>query len=167
MVIRFRSRHLRATLYNMAVTELTTLGWVTTPINFGAQPVTVLDYQPDERNEPVMQNTVAVSLGDILADVDEELGSLGGGLRSAWVPVFIDVYMSEQAISDAICDDLRGIFDTHVFPLVDQITGLPSSEQIDIEEVRGPDRPAGATSADQFKRYWRIVRLGVRLYYNT
>ena len=173
MAIRHRSRHLRATLFHKVIDDLTTLGWVTAPVNFGADPVTVLDYQPDERQQAVVKNTVAVSLGDVVNDVDEELGASGGGLRSAFIPVFIDVYMAEQALADAICDDLRDIFDNQIFPLIDQVTGAPSVDpltalpnaQIEIEEVLGPDRPAGAAAADQFKRYWRIIKLGVRLYY--
>lgn len=167
MALRHRSRHLRATFYNKVVADLTTLGWVTGPINFGGTAVTVIDYQPDERNEPIVTNTVAVSLGDVVNDVDEELGAQAGGLRSAFYPVFIDVYMIEQALSDAICDDLRDMFDNAIFPLINQITGSDSGETIEIEEVRGPDRPAAAAGADQFKKFWRIMRLGVRLYYQS
>ena len=160
---RFRSRHLRATMFNMISTELTALGWITPPINFNADPITVIDYQPDERGEILAGNTVAVSLGDVVNDVDEEIGA---GLRSAFYPVFVDVYMATQALSDAVCDDVRAIFDTQYFFLVDQITGLPTTEQIEIDQVIGPDRPAGSASLEQFKKYWRIMRIGTRLYYN-
>lgn len=164
--IRHRSRHLRATLYNMLADQLDDLGWISTPINFSADPVTVVDYQPDERNEPVTKNTVAISLGNGLNDEDMELGGATGGLRSGWYPVFIDVYMAEQALTDAICDDIRDIFDSQLFPLINQITSAPSAEQIEVEEVLGPDRPAGTFAAEQFKRYWRVMKLGVRVYYN-
>lgn len=167
MPLRHRSRHLRATMYNKVKTDLATLGWVNAPINFNGTPVTVVDYQPDERNEPVLVNTVAVSLGDVVNDVDEELGAQAGGLRSAFYPVFIDVYMVEQALSDALCDDIRAIFDNAIFPLVDQVTGTDSGETIEIDEVRGPDRPVNIASADPFKRFWRIMRLGTRLYYQS
>lgn len=175
MPIRHRSRHLRATLFNKLSTELDTLGWVTTPVNFGAAPLTLLDYQPDERGEIVTTNTVAVSIGDVVNDTDEELGCESGGLRSAWYPVFVDVFMADQALSDAVCDDVRDIFDQQVFPLVDQITGTvldlahtADPVTIDIEEVLGPDRPiAGNGSIEQFKRYWRIMRLGCRVYYQS
>lgn len=168
MGIRHRSRHLRATLFNKLTTELDACGWITPPVNFVSTPVTVVDYQPDERGEPVSRNTVALSLGNVTGDSDEELGAREGGLRSGWYPVFIDVYMAEQALADAICDDIRAIFDTQVFPLVNQITGAPSAEQIDVEEVLGPDRPPGAgVGGDQFKKYWRVMKMGVRVYYNT
>jgi hypothetical protein len=165
--LRHRSRHLRATIFHKVQTNLVTLGWVNAPINFGSAPVTVVDYQPDERNEAVKTNTVAVSLGDVVNDADEELGAQAGGLRSAFYPVFVDVYMAEQALSDAICDDIRDIFDAAIFPLVDQIDGTDSGERIEIEEVIGPDRPTGLNAADPFKRYWRVMRLGVRLYYQS
>lgn len=168
MVIRHRSRHLRATLVNMLTDGLDDAGWISSPVNFGTHAITVLDYQPDERGEPINKNTVSLSIGDVNNDVDEELGASDGGLRSAFYPVFIDIYAEEQALADAICDDVRDIFDTQVFPLVNQITGAPSAEQIDVEEVLGPDRPPGAgVGGDQFKKYWRVMKMGVRVYYNT
>ena len=170
MAIRHRSRHLRATMHNRLFDHLTLLGWIPTrlpdssltPVNFGADPIVVLDYQPDERGEIITTNTVAVSIGDVINDVDEELGA---GLRSAWYPVFVDVYMATQALSDAVCDDVRDIFDNQVFPLVNQIDQTDTDEQIEIDEVIGPDRPPAGGAADQFKRYWRVMRIGTRLYY--
>lgn len=168
MPIRHRSRHLRATLAGKLTAELAALGWISAPVNFSTDPVVVVDYQPDERGEAISKNTVALSLGNAVADIDEELGARDGGLRSGWCPVFIDVYMAEQALSDAICDDIRGIFDSQVFPLVNQITSAASTELIDVEEVLGPERPSAAAAAgDQFKRYWRVMKLGVRVYYNS
>lgn len=166
-VIRHRSRHLRATLFNKLRDDLDALGWISAPINFGTDPVTLVDYQPDERDEPIAKNTVAITIGDTLNDSDEELGAADGGLRSGWCPVFLDVYMAEQALTDAMCDDIRDIFDSQVFPLINQITGAESAEQIEVEEVLGPDKPGAIHGADQFKRYWRVMRLGVRLFYNS
>lgn len=165
--LRHRSRHLRATIYNKVLADLTSLGWVDSPVNFDTTAVTVIDYQPDERNEAVKANTVAVSLGDVVNDVDEELGAQAGGLRSAFYPVFIDVYMAEQALSDAICDDIRDTLDNAIFPLVNQIDNSDSGEKVEIEQVIGPDRPAGLNAADPFKRYWRVMRLGARLYFQS
>src|SRR5512140_2546048 len=172
-MLRHRSRHLRATLFNKVVADLPTLGWITAPVNFGAAPIRVIDYQPDERGEMITGNTIAISLGDVINDEDEELGAgkysdrTGGGLRSAWYPVFVDVFMADQALCDAVCDDIRAIFDTKVFPLVNQIDGTDAAEMIDIEEVLGPDRPGSGASLEQFKKFWRIMRLGVRLYYQA
>lgn len=166
MVLRHRSRHLRATLYNKTRTDLDTLGWITPPVNFGTNPITVIDYQPDERGEIITDNTVSVSIGDVTNDQDEELGAAVGGLRSAWYPIFIDVYMATQALTDAVCDDIRDSYDNQTIPLIDQITGQPSDLTIEIEEVIGPDRPViGIGTIEAFKRNWRIMRLGCRVYY--
>jgi hypothetical protein len=172
MALRHRSRHLRATLYNKTRADLDDLGWISAPVNFGATPITVIDYQPDERGEIVATNTVAVSIGDVTNDEDAELGAAVGGLRSAWYPVFIDVYMATQALTDAVCDDIRDIYDNDFFPLIDQITGQPCDGNdgrpaitIEIEEVIGPDRPTAGASIEAFKKYWRIMRLGCRVYY--
>lgn len=167
MATRHRSRHLHASLFAKLTDELTALGWVMPPIQFGTDPVTLVDYQPDERVERIEKNTVAVTLGESPTDVDEELGALVGGARSAFYPVFIDVYMREQALTTAICDDIRDIFEAQVFQMTDFITGLDAPETVEIEEVVGPERPAAQVGAEQFKRYWRIMRLGVRLYYQT
>lgn len=167
MALRHRSRHLRATIYNKVKSDLTALGWVNVPVNFDTNPVTVIDYQPDERNEAIKSNTVAVSLGDVVNDKDEELGAEAGGLRSGFYPVFVDVFMAEQALADAICDDLRDMFDCAIFPLVNQITQIDSGEKIEIESCMGPDRPGTLNAGDPFKRYWRVMRLGVRLYYQS
>lgn len=166
--IRFRSRHLHATLVKYVRIHLDTQGWITAPVNFDTQPCTVIDYQPEERNTLVQNNTVAVTLGDFSTDEDEEMGALGGGLRSAPYVVFVDVYMAEQALSVAICDDIRDMFlDLHL-PLVNQLTGLavPGTD-IDIEFVDGPEKPPAAVGAEQFKKYWRIMRLHARLYYSS
>ncbi len=164
--IRFRSRHLHATFVQKIRTEFTTLGWITPPINFGTHPVTLIDYQPDERGSQINQNTVAVSLGDYGVDEEEELGAYNGGLMSALYPVFVDVYMAEQALSYAICDDIRDTFENISLDLVNQIdsTVVPNT-RIEVEGVNGPDRPPAQVGAEQFKRYWRAMRIDARLYY--
>lgn len=167
MALRHRSRHLRATFKNKVQADLDTLGWISAPRNFNADPITVLDYAPSERAQIITTNTVAVSLGDVINDEDEELGAQVGGLRSAWYPVFVDVYMATQAEADAVCDDVRDMFENQGFYLVDQATGLPTTQLIEIEEVLGPDKPAGGQSINQFQQYWRVMRIGARLYYQT
>lgn len=166
-LLRHRSRHIHATVYNHLRTELGLIGWINPPINFGTEAVTLVDYQPEERGERIERNTVAVSLGDVPADREEELGARTGGLLSGLYPVFIDVYMADQPLSVAICDDIRDIFQMAYLPVVDQVTGDPSDYVIDVEEVLGPQRPNAQIGAEQFKRYWRIMRLAARVYYNS
>ncbi len=166
--IRFRSRHLHATLVAIARTQLNTLGWITPPINFGAGAVTVIDYQPDERGTVIASNTIALSLGDFDGDDDEELGAAVGGVRSAMYRVYVDVYMAEQALTLAVCDDVRDIFVDQAFDLIDQITGSPVPDtRIAIEEVAGPQRPPNIVRAETFKHFWRTMRLDARLFFLT
>lgn len=166
--LRFRSRHLHATLYHHLKVRLDELGWVTPPINFGTGAVTTIDYQPDERNVQIKHNTVAISLGNYSSDEDEELGAALGGARSAPYQVFVDVYMAEQALSLAICDDIRDIFTDLYLPVIDQITdSVAPNTYLEIAGVHGPEKPAAAASAEQFKRYWRTMRLDTRMYFNT
>lgn len=164
--IRFRSRHLHATIFDFTQAGLDALGWITLPINFGTDPVTLIDYQPDERLQQIQHNTVAVSLGDYESDEDEELGASLGGARSANYAVFVDVYMAEQALSQAICDDVRDLFTDQSLYLVDQITQLATSDLIQVENIDGPARVPGG-SADQFRRHWRAMRLDCRLFFQS
>lgn len=168
--IRFRSRHLHATFYDYVQSQLVALNWITVnpgdPVNFGTESVTMIDYQPDERLEQIKQNTVAVSLGDYPSDEDEELGAAIGGVRSAPYEIYIDAYMAEQALSLAICDDIRDIFTDKFLHLVDQINMIETENLIEVETIHGPERIPG-TAADQFKRHWRAMRLDVRLYFQS
>lgn len=164
--IRFRSRHLHATFFTHTKDALTALGWINPPVNFGTTPITMIDYQPDERSEQIKNNTVSVSLGDYAEDDDEELGATHGGVRSALYPVWIDVYMSEQALSLAICDDIRDMYTDVTLTMIDQITMSATTFPIEVETIDGPARIPGAT-ADQFKRHWRAIRLDARLYFQT
>lgn len=165
--IRFRSRHLHKTFVTQLTSDLDDAGWISPPVNFGAKAITIMDFQPDERSAPIEHNTVAVSLGDYQSDQDEEIGALGGGLRSALYRVFVDVYMSEQSYSLAICDDIRDIYTDRSMPLIDQITLAPVPTcVIEVQEVLGPERPAGS-GIDPFRRYWRTMRVDALLYFQS
>jgi hypothetical protein len=165
--IRFRSRHLHASFVDYVRAGLDQRGWITPPVNFGARPVTLIDYQPDDRNTQIQHNTISVSLGDYDQDEDEELGAAMGGLRSALYQVFIDVYMQEQALSLAICDDVRDMFQDRFITLIDQITLAPVlNTTIEVDSVVGPDKPS-AGPADQFRKYWRTMRIDGRLFFQT
>jgi hypothetical protein len=164
--IRFRTRHLHATFYNHVRLNLATLGWVSAPVNFGALPLNFMDYQPDERAAQIKYNTLAVSIGDYSNDDDEELGATGGGLRSASYDVYMDVYMEEQALSLALCDDIRDLYTDFSMPLVDQINQqVVPNTLIEIEAINGPERPG--SGPDQFRKYWRTMRLEVVLFFQS
>lgn len=164
--IRFRSRHLHATFYNQLRADLTALGWVNAPVNFGAAPLTFMDFPPDERATQIKQNTVAVALGDYDSDDDAEVGAAGGGLRKAEYHVFIDVYMEEQSLAHALCDDVRDIYTDYSCDLINQITGQPvPNVRIEVEEIVGPERPS--SGPDVFQRYWRTMNLLVIVYFQS
>ena len=163
---RFKLRNAHATIANFVTTELAALGWVTAPINFSATPVTVIDFQPDERGIEILKNTVAVSIGDVDDDTDEELGAATGGLWSLYVPTFVDVYMEKQSLSVAICDDIRDIFFNQETNLINQATGVAvTGATIQFDQVIGPHGPTGAPN--DFRRYWRIMRIGSRIFYQS
>lgn len=165
-MIRFRSRHLHATIVQHMRTQLDVLGWISPPVNFSTAPCVVLDYQPDERGTTIATNTVSVTLANYTWDVDEELGASNGGLRSAPYVLLVDVYMAEQALAIAITDDVRDIFTDTTLPLIDQVSATPVlNTAIEIERVDGPEKPPAALGAEQFKKYWRVMQLNTRLYY--
>ena len=68
---RHKTRLLHATMFKTISDGLTSLGWVNAPVNFGAQSFTLIDYQPQERGEEIIKNTVAVSLGDVDYESEE------------------------------------------------------------------------------------------------
>jgi hypothetical protein len=165
---RFRSRHLHATFYKQFIVDMSDLGWTTGAINFGAAPITIIDYQPEDRQETIKKNTVAVSLGNYGADEDEELGATGGGLRSALYNIFIDVYMAEQALAIAVCDDIRDIYTDLSMPLINQINGVPEPNTlIEVDTILGPERPGGGAGSDTFRKHWRVMRVDGRLFYQS
>jgi hypothetical protein len=165
---RFRSRFVHATIVDATKTALDQLGWLNAPINFDTAPIRVLDYQPDERGEKVNVNTVAVTLGDVPADADEELGAAVGGLRSASYPIWCDIYMQEQALSVAVADDLRDTFSDLALQLEDKIHGgFVSGVIIHVEDIIGPERPPSANTNDTFKKFWRVLHFSAVLYFNT
>jgi hypothetical protein len=65
--MRFRQRHVHATIYKYLSDSLGELGWYGTlipsgPTNFGAAPVVIMDYEPQQAGETPAPNTVAVSI---------------------------------------------------------------------------------------------------------
>jgi hypothetical protein len=166
--LRFRTRAVHATLVDEVKHSLESLGWITPPINFGLDPITVVDYQPDERGERIATNTVAITLGDVPVDEDEELGAAVGGLRSVDFPVFFDIYMAEQPLSIAVADDLVAYFTDNALAVKDVVNDtIADGVSLVIEDVAGPRRPPAAAAGEAFKKHWRVVELTAVLYFNT
>lgn len=161
--LRHRSRHMIGTVRSQLVTGLTTTGWITPPINFGAAAVTIIDHVPADRINQIAPSTVAISLGESPGDNEEELG----GLMGAFYPVFIDSWMDTESYGIAFCDDVRDIFQFQAFNLVDQTTGAPAAGwMVEVEEVLGPEKLSAFVGAQVFKTHWHTMRLGCRVYYN-
>lgn len=156
--LRHRQRYVHSTLVDVVRQGLTEFGWVNAPTIFSALPVTVLDYQPDDRGEAIAANTVVVSMGDEFADEPEELGA---GLQSASTPVFVDIYGEQQAIAVAIAGDVKMLLKDRYLPVRDwSQPGAPAipGMQIEMENTVGPERPQASIGAENFKRYWRVIK---------
>lgn len=173
--IRFRTRFVHATIYDVVRAGLGSLGWTTGTgnttgmVNFDTDPVKVIDYQPDERGERINVNTIAVTMGDVPATTEEELGAAEGGLNSISYRIYLDVYMQETSLAIALCDDLRDMFEGLTLQLEDKINGGFVPDVVcSIDQVVGPERPpSGAQSTEPFKRSWRVVYLDTLLYFNS
>jgi hypothetical protein len=165
--IRFKHRVIHQALYRLIEDGLTDLGWVTPPVNFATTPLTFVDYQPDERGRAIAANTIAITTGDEGEDSGEELGWDFGGLQSVSIPVFVDIYGEEQAISVAIASDVKSILKNYNAPLL-SYDNTDTGAQLTIETVLGPERPLAAASAggENFKRYWRVVKGMTVTYFN-
>lgn len=155
--LRFRQRHVHRTIAAYIESALAELGWVVPPVNFGTVPVTFIEIQPDENGEKVAPNTVAITLGDEPADEDLEMGN---GLQGLDLPVFVDIYGVEQSVAVSIASDVKSVLKNAVIPLYDY-TGAPpvvTDDLIEFEDVTGPEKPAVAREASDFRKYWRVVK---------
>lgn len=159
-MLRFKTRHVAATLVDYVRDQLTELGWVNPPVNFGTAPIIFQDMTPDEAGVPIAPNTVCVTLGDEPANTEEELG---GALLSIAYPLFVDVYGTKQSIAVSIACDVKAILFSKAIPLYNYAAEprvKVDGAYIEFEEVEGPMRPpvSLAAGADDFRRYWRVVR---------
>ena len=165
MSLRFRQRHVHRTVSALIEAELTSLGWVTAPINFSTVPMTFLEFQPDEAGKQIAANTVAVTVGNEPAALDQELGD---GLRCIDLPLFVDVYGANQSIATAIASDIKRILEDRALRVQDYSAETPvdTSEWIELDKddllIERPTPPAQATD---FRRFWRVVKTVVRIFY--
>ena len=159
--MRFRDRHVEATIAAYVRGGLSDLGWVSEPINFGATPLTWVDEVPTENSDvQVAPNTVAMTFGDI---GEEGLEQLGGGLYSLNIPVFFDVFGDNGTIARCICSDILDLLKRDkVIPTLDWTTGTgdQTAETILFDVVMGPERPPASemASSGDFRKHWRVVK---------
>lgn len=175
MALRFRYRHVHATLFGYVRSSLVALGWgnaalpagdpANATVNFGTTPATYADYQPDEAGIGIKPNTVVVTLGNEPAAEDLELGD---GLREVAIPVFVDIYGESQAIALSIASDVKNLFEDHYVTVLD-MTHAPPQLTDELIELDKDDvsfhRPEQSVGSQDFKRYWRIVASTARVQY--
>jgi hypothetical protein len=160
--MRFRERHVHATIVKHVTDTLTTLGWVNPPINFGTTPVTFLDYQPLEAGQTPAFNTVAISMGDQSDNEEYELG----GLLACRYTVFIDVYGENAPIGISIAEDIKDALSGRVIGLLDftsNAAGDATDAELEFQSVVVENIPTATTTID--KRTWRAVKATAVCYF--
>lgn len=158
--MRHRQRHLHKTIVEYLRTELTALGWVSGL--FGEPGITLIDYEPIEAGVTPEYNTVAVSIGDQLADKEYELG----GLLFTGYALFVDIYPSNEPVGIALADDIKDLLSARLISLKDYTTdaaGVVTDFQIEFEDVLVEVLTSAATTLD--KRLWRSVKSIAYLYW--
>lgn len=153
--MRHRQRHVHHTIYRHVEAALAAGGWMSTP-PYGAEPVTMLDYEPLEAGHTPALNTVAVSIGHQGEDEDRELG---GGLSSCDYTVFIDVFGENEPIGISIADDVKQALVGRTIRLRDYTTdaaGVETDAQIEFNFTVVEKIPTATTTID--KRTWRAVK---------
>lgn len=163
--LRFRSRHVQETIASYLKQYLAQLGWVDAPVNFGTTPVTFMLFPPEDERATkgeIPPNRIAITLGNEPDELEEQLG---GGLYSVAYPLFVDIYGEHFSISRSIGNDVKDLLTRKAIDLFDwtladethapvQVPGA----WIEFNNVAGPRMPAGATTAEGFRRYWRVVQ---------
>lgn len=106
--LRHASRHIQESILDALEARLTFLHWIAadnTLTPFGASPVVYQRRRMEESElKAVTGNLVAVSFGQELDDLDEELG---GGLLSVEMPVFVDCIAEKENHALLIAADVK------------------------------------------------------------
>jgi len=165
-ILRHKQRLVHKQVVDLLRAGLTEMQWMAEPVIFAATPVTLVDFQPDERGKAIAANTVAVTMGDEMDDAGEELGSGFGGLQSVEIPLFVDIYGEHQSISTALGADVKALLKNITTPLLSW-DGTQTEATLEIDDVFGPEVPDAALTAgaENFKRHWRVVRARTTTYF--
>lgn len=157
--MRHRTRHLHKTMLEHVRSILNATDWLEDPpVNFAAvntDPVTLVDYEPQSAGMPIARNTVAVSLGPEGVDRAFELGNFASEVR---IPLFVDIYPTDEVIGIAMADDLKAGLVEITLPLRDFSTEPPTATSgfVETEDVVVDLPDSAATTLD--KRSWRVVK---------
>jgi hypothetical protein len=153
--LRFRYRHVRATIADYVEQGLVDLGWVNEPRNFGILPITFNEVDAETNTELIKPNLISITLGNEPEDDEVELG---GGLEAVEYPFFVDIYAENTPIALSIASDVKKLLKHRATPVLDYTTGtgVPHpTEYMEFEEIEGPLRPDGAPV--EIARNWRVV----------
>jgi hypothetical protein len=172
--LRGQARQVIQTINDYLVTQLTELGWMSTPdeLPFGATtPVTIIDYVPAATGAAVAPNTVGFTSGDETDDEDDELGAASGGLFKTDYVLFFDIYGESQGIALALAADIKGIFTgkfsgTNRYQLVTDYTqSPPTAAPGHLLEFRIVERTRPQTQ--EFKKNWQVIKVTAEHTYNA
>lgn len=164
--MRFRSRHVHKTVADAIEAELTALGWVNSPVNFGTTPATFLEFQPDVAGVKILPNTIAITLGDEPPITDVELGD---GIVSLDYPVFVDIYGEKRSISLSIASDVKDYLQDRYMTVLDYSGTTPATTTEYIEIDRDSvlmDTPAQVAASQDIRRNWIVVKAMVTVYFS-
>jgi hypothetical protein len=156
--MRFVTRHTHQTLVDHVTAALTTDGWVTGTINFGARPVTIQSIAP-KLPHAVSPNTVAISLDHAGPEQEAEVG---GGLRSRSWNLFVDVFGEDWSTTAAIADDVFRALSGLRLPVHDYALGVDTANLIEIDDMH-IDEPPAAGAIDHSS--WRVVTGAIEVFY--
>lgn len=161
--MRHRQRHVHKTILEYLRAQLDDGDWFGDPAPYGATPVTLIDYEPQEAGHTPELNTVAVSMGYQGEDLPEEMG---GGLHRCEYAVFFDVYGESEPIAVSIADDIKQAINGNIISLLNYTTeaeGEATDAQIEFEDIEVDKPPVATTTLD--KRSWRVVKATACVYF--
>lgn len=154
--MRHRQRHVHKTILEHLRTALDDGDWLGDQVPYGATPVTLIDYEPQQAGVTPAPNTVAVSIGD---QGDDEPEEMGGGLLSCDYALFVDIYGENEPIGVAIADDIKAALSGQIITLRDYTSDADGDEvdaKIEFEFVTVERFDVATTTVD--KRTWRAVK---------
>ena len=161
--MRHRQRHVHRTIFTHLGNALAEGGWLSYPTPFGTTIVNIVDHQPLEAGETPQLNTVAISMGNQMEDLDHELG---GGLTRRDYVLFVDIFGANESIGVALGDDLKDALTNRIIALRDYTTeaeGVETEDQLEFEHVIVETVPTATSTLD--KRSWRVVKATVACYF--
>lgn len=160
--LRFRGRHVQQTIASYIQQQMTDLGWVDSPVNFGGTMMTFIESPPEETAAAtaVPPNTMSISLGDEPDELEEQMG---GGLYTVLYSLFVDIYGESYSGSRSIAIDVKDILTRKSIPVFDWTASTPAQvlgAWIEFQNVSGSRTPQAALNAEGFRKYWRVVTAG-------